>query len=108
MTGRYNYRTGVTDTWLGRAMMHADEVTLAEMLKEAGYHTGIFGKWHLGDSYPMRPQDQGFDEVLYPGEIELRREKERLAAGIEVDDKTWSQLLDLADKFGIREKVAIV
>ncbi len=64
MTGRYNYRTGVTDTWLGRAMMHADEVTLAEMLGGAGYHTAIFGKWHLGDSYPMRPQDQGFDEVL--------------------------------------------
>ncbi len=64
MTGRYNYRTGVTDTYLGRAMMHADEVTLAEMLREAGYRTGIFGKWHLGDCYPMRPGDQGFEESL--------------------------------------------
>jgi arylsulfatase A-like enzyme len=64
MTGRYNYRTGVTDTFLGRAMMHADEVTIAEMLREAGYHTGIFGKWHLGDCYPMRPMDQGFGESL--------------------------------------------
>ncbi|MPZ19137.1 MAG: sulfatase-like hydrolase/transferase [Luteitalea sp.] len=64
MTGRYNYRTGVVDTWLGRAMMHPDEVTLAEMLSAAGYHTGIFGKWHLGDNYPMRPIDQGFDEAL--------------------------------------------
>jgi arylsulfatase A-like enzyme len=64
MTGRYHYRTGVTDTWLGRAMMHADETTVAELLKEAGYRTGIFGKWHLGDCYPMRPQDQGFQEVL--------------------------------------------
>ncbi len=64
MTGRYNYRTGVTDTWLGRAMMHADEVTLAEMLRDAGYRTGIFGKWHLGDCYPMRPGDQGFEESL--------------------------------------------
>ncbi|HUT94349.1 MAG TPA: arylsulfatase [Thermoguttaceae bacterium] len=64
MTGRYNYRTGVTDTWLGRAMMHADERTLAEMLREAGYRTGIFGKWHLGDCYPMRPGDQGFEESL--------------------------------------------
>jgi arylsulfatase A-like enzyme len=44
--------------------MHGDEVTLAEMLKEAGYATGIFGKWHLGDNYPMRPMDQGFDESL--------------------------------------------
>ncbi|MGH9162238.1 MAG: sulfatase-like hydrolase/transferase, partial [Vicinamibacteraceae bacterium] len=64
MTGRYNYRTGVVDTWLGRAMMHPDEVTLAEMLGTAGYRTGIFGKWHLGDNYPMRPVDQGFDEAL--------------------------------------------
>ncbi|HUT33812.1 MAG TPA: arylsulfatase [Planctomycetota bacterium] len=64
MTGRYNYRTGAIDTYLGRAMMHPDEVTLAEVLAAAGYKTGIFGKWHLGDNYPMRPIDQGFQEAL--------------------------------------------
>ena len=64
MTGRYNYRTRVVDTWLGRAMMDPKEKTVAEYLQEAGYATGIFGKWHLGDSYPMRPMDQGFDESL--------------------------------------------
>jgi len=64
LTGRYAYRTGVVDTWLGRSMMHADEVTLAEMLRPAGYKTGIFGKWHLGDNYPMRPGDQGFCDSL--------------------------------------------
>lgn len=64
MTGRYNYRTGVFDTYVGRSMMRGDEVTLAERLKAAGYATGIFGKWHLGDNYPMRPQDQGFDDVV--------------------------------------------
>ena len=64
MTGRYNYRTGVTDTYLGRAMMFSDEVTLAEMFAAAGYRTGIFGKWHLGDNYPMRAMDQGFQESL--------------------------------------------
>lgn len=64
MTGRYNYRTGVVDTFKGRSMMQPEEITIAEVLKDAGYTTGIFGKWHLGDCYPMRPQDQGFDEAL--------------------------------------------
>jgi arylsulfatase A-like enzyme len=64
MTGRYYYRTGVTDTYLGRAMMRPEEVTLAEMFAAAGYRTGIFGKWHLGDNYPLRPIDQGFQEAL--------------------------------------------
>ena len=63
LTGRYNYRTGVVDTYLGRALMHPEEVTLAEMLAAAGYRTGIFGKWHLGDNAPLRPIDQGFREV---------------------------------------------
>jgi len=64
LTGRYNYRTGILDTYQGRAMMEPGEVTLAEMLSPAGYRTGIFGKWHLGDNYPMRPMDQGFQESL--------------------------------------------
>lgn len=64
MTGRYTYRTGIVDTAYGRSMMHPEEVTLAEMLGAAGYGTGIFGKWHLGDNYPLRPMDQGFQESL--------------------------------------------
>ncbi len=64
MTGRYSLRTGIRDTYNGGAMMASNEVTLAEMLKKAGYRTGVFGKWHLGDNYPGRPSDQGFDESL--------------------------------------------
>ena len=64
LTGRYNYRTGVVHTSRGAAKMHTDEVTIAEMLSDAGYKTGIFGKWHLGDNYPMRPSEQGFQESL--------------------------------------------
>lgn len=64
LTGRYNYRTGVVDTFVGRSMMHPDEVTLAEVLRAAGFKTGIFGKWHLGDCFPLRPMEQGFEESL--------------------------------------------
>jgi arylsulfatase A-like enzyme len=64
MTGRYNYRTRVVDTFMGRAMMDPQEVTLAEMLGSAGYRTAIFGKWHLGDNFPLRAIDQGFQEAL--------------------------------------------
>ena len=64
MTGRYSLRTGVHDTYNGGAIMASSEITIAEMLKEKGYRTGIFGKWHLGDNYPCRPCDQGFDESV--------------------------------------------
>ena len=64
MTGRFSLRTGVRDTYNGGAIMAPEEVTIAEMLKTAGYTTGAFGKWHLGDNYPSRPNDQGFDESL--------------------------------------------
>lgn len=65
MTGRYNIRTGVFDTYSGGAIMANEEVTIAEVFKDNGYTTGVFGKWHLGDSYPSRPQDQGFEENVW-------------------------------------------
>ncbi len=61
MTGRYSERTGVYDTYKGGAIMSDSEITIAEILQENGYETGIFGKWHLGDNYPYRPFDQGFE-----------------------------------------------
>ncbi len=64
LTGRYPYRTGVVDTFRGRSRMRPDEVTLAEALGHAGYRTGIFGKWHLGDNPPCRAMDQGFATSL--------------------------------------------
>ncbi|HUS98183.1 MAG TPA: Ldh family oxidoreductase [Hyphomicrobiaceae bacterium] len=59
---------------------------------------------YLKDTKPAA----GFEEVLYPGEIELRREEERNRDGIVVDDKTWSQLMGLGDKFGIRDQVDVI
>ena len=64
MTGRYHYRTRVIDTFRGRSMMESAETTLPEQLRRHGYLTGVFGKWHLGDCYPLRPMEQGFDESL--------------------------------------------
>ena len=64
MTGRYSLRTGVYDTYNGGAVMSTKERTIAEILADQGYATGVFGKWHLGDNYPSRPNDQGFQESL--------------------------------------------
>jgi arylsulfatase A-like enzyme len=65
LTGQYNYRTGIVDTFIGRSLMRPDVKTLPEMLSAAGYRTGLFGKWHLGDNYPLRPEDRGFGETLW-------------------------------------------
>ncbi len=65
LTGQYNYRTGVVDTFIGRSLMRPDVKTLPEHLAAAGYRTGLFGKWHLGDNYPLRPEDRGFQETLW-------------------------------------------
>lgn len=67
MTGRYTNLAGPWHTIQGRSILHHDEITMADCFRAAGYRTGIFGKWHLGDNYPCRPQDRGFDEVLIHG-----------------------------------------
>lgn len=65
LTGRYSTRTGVWHTIQGRSLMSPDEVTLAEVFAANGYRTGMFGKWHLGDNAPLRPQDQGFQKAVH-------------------------------------------
>ena len=67
LTGHWTDRTGVWHTINGRSMLRDNEVTLGQMLKDDGYATGIFGKWHLGDNYPYRPEDRGFTEVYRHG-----------------------------------------
>ncbi len=67
LTGHWSNRTGVWHTINGRSMLRANEVTLAQLLREAGYQTGLFGKWHLGDNFPYRPEDRGFTEVYRHG-----------------------------------------
>jgi arylsulfatase A-like enzyme len=64
MTGKYALRTGIIDTQEGMSILRPSEITVAEVLQKAGYRTGMFGKWHLGDNAPARPVDQGFDKYL--------------------------------------------
>lgn len=67
MSGQYSLRAGVWHTVMGRHILSDQHLTLPEVLQNEGYTTGMVGKWHLGDNYPFRPQDQGFDYVLMHG-----------------------------------------
>ena len=67
LTGHWTDRTGVWHTINGRSMLLENEVTLGQLLRDNGYTAGMFGKWHLGDNYPYRPEDRGFDEVYRHG-----------------------------------------
>ena len=64
MTGRYPQRTGAIDTYQGHDTMAADEVTIAQTLKSAGYRTGLVGKWHLGRYRKYHPNERGFDRFF--------------------------------------------
>ncbi len=66
-TGRHEFRNGITHTILERERMTLKATTVAQVLKSAGYATGIFGKWHLGDEDPYQPGSRGFDEVYIHG-----------------------------------------
>ncbi len=67
MTGRHEFKNGVTHTIHERERMTLKATTIAQMLKKSGYTTGIFGKWHLGDEAKYQPDRRGFDEVFIHG-----------------------------------------
>src|SRR5690606_7287344 len=67
MTGRYTNRVGTWHTIAGRSLLFEDETLLPQVFAQNGYATGMFGKWHLGDNYPFRPEDRGFQEVVRHG-----------------------------------------
>ncbi len=64
LTGRYHLSTGVSWVTHRKEVMRQDEQTIAELLKTAGYNTGMFGKWHNGQQYPHDPTGQGFDTFV--------------------------------------------
>lgn len=65
MTGRYPITIGTWATYKGRDALPGNAITMADVFKANGYTTGIFGKWHLGDNYPVRPTDSGFDVAVH-------------------------------------------
>jgi len=67
LTGRYALRAGIHNTVGGVSILHKNETTMAALLKKEGYQTSIFGKWHLGSSYPYAPKYRGFEEVFVHG-----------------------------------------
>lgn len=64
MSGHRPLRNGVWATCWARSILRQDEETIADIFLANGYRTGMFGKWHLGDNYPYRPQDRGFQRVV--------------------------------------------
>ena len=67
MTGRHEFKSGVTHTIFERERLSLRATTIAQVLKSSGYATGIFGKWHLGDEPAYQPDRRGFDEVFIHG-----------------------------------------
>ena len=66
-TGHYANSTGVWHTIGGRSLLRENEWTIADAFRDSGYRTGLFGKWHLGDEFPFRPHDRGFDDAVFHG-----------------------------------------
>ncbi len=67
MSGHFANRTGVWHTINGRSIIRSNEVLMPQVFSDSGYQTAMYGKWHLGDNYPSRPEDRGFQEVFRHG-----------------------------------------
>ena len=65
LTGRDAARNGAINVSSGRTLLRPELPTIADLFAEAGYRTGLFGKWHVGDNYPFRPGDRGFHDALW-------------------------------------------
>jgi len=65
LTGAHGLRNGVTSVTAGRTFLRPEFPTAPEMFAAAGWRTGLFGKWHLGDSSPHRPMDKGFQDAVW-------------------------------------------
>lgn len=88
LTGRQFLRTGVSGVHGGRDFMNLDEVTIAEAFRQAGYKTGMWGKWHVGKTDGYYPWDRGFDEA-YMAELYQHENNKGLFNGKEMQTHGW-------------------
>ena len=118
MTGTYAHRTGMDGDVLfpgERRGLHPDETTLGEVMKAAGYATGVFGKWHLGDQPQHLPLEHGFDEYfgipysndMWPGNLRGHRHTKEPYTPLPVirDDQVVAYVADGADQALLCEAV---
>ena len=67
LTGQHEFRCGLGDRQTGRSRLRPGIPTLPEMFRAAGYRTALIGSWGLGEAYPCRPEDRGFDDLVIHG-----------------------------------------
>lgn len=89
LTGRHFMRTGVTHVHGGKDFLNLDETTFAEVLHNAGYSTGMWGKWHSGHTHGYFPWERGFDEA-YMAELYRHRNSRGLLNGKPVEHGQWA------------------
>lgn len=100
MTGRHPLRVGVSHVHGGKDFLHLEETTLADRFQQAGYATGMWGKWHLGHTEGYFPWQRGFDEAYMANLYRHRKTKGRLNGVAEESDQ-WAdeKMVDLALDF---------
>ncbi|MCM2678698.1 sulfatase-like hydrolase/transferase [Echinimonas agarilytica] len=105
LTGRHFYKTGVSGVHGGRDFMKLDELLISESLKDNGYATGTWGKWHVGKTAGYYPWDRGFDDAYY-AELYVHENSYGLHNGQDVRHKAWASevITDYAIDFIDRNK----
>jgi arylsulfatase len=93
-SGRHEFRNGVTHTINERERMALSTTTFAQLLCKAGYQTGIFGKWHLGDENAYQPYNRGFSEVFIHGAGGIGQSYEGSCADFPPNRKTQGRYFD--------------
>lgn len=103
LTGRHYLRTGVSHVHGGRDFVSLDETTIAQPFKNAGYRTGMWGKWHSGHTDGYFPWDRGFDEA-YMAQLYKHENSQGSLNGEMVEHRKWAEevIVDYAIDFAVK------